>query len=97
MPRELAKPPPKSRYSYKAATTEIEKEISAGERGTQKDVASYLNLTEQQFSHRMRGVNAKFTVEHFGAIADFFKAPAGWPFVPMTDEERAARARKGKR
>lgn len=96
MPRELATPPPPSRYSYRAATKEIEREISAGERGTQKDVANYCNLTEQQFSHRMRGVNAKFTVEHFGAIADFFKAPPGWPFVPRGEPARASTAKHKK-
>lgn len=82
MSRELAQPPPPSRYSYKDATREIARELATREVGTQKQVAGYCNLTEQQFSHRMRGVWSKFTVEHFGAIADHLKMPAGWPFIP---------------
>lgn len=94
MPRELAKPPPKSRYSYREATLEIERQLVKRDRGAQKEVAGYCNLTEQQFSHRMRGVNAFFKIEHFGAIADFWKAPPGWPFVPWTDDEAATRGRR---
>jgi hypothetical protein len=89
MSRKLAEPPPESRYSYQRATAEVEREISDRGVGAQKQVAGYLNLTEQQFSHRMRGAYAKFSVQHFGAIADHFKMPQGWPFVPL-----AASARK---
>lgn len=95
MSKPLAAPLPESRYSYRAAVLEVEKEIAEAERGVQKQLANELGLTEPQFSHRMRGKNAKFQVEHFGAIADFFKAPQGWPFVALTAEERKRRrARK---
>lgn len=88
MPRDLAKPPPKSRYSYAAATLEVEKQLTKRGRGAQKQVAGYCNLTEQQFSHRMRGVYAFFEIEHFGAIADFLRMPPGWPFVPLAEEKK---------
>jgi hypothetical protein len=89
MSRELAKPPPPSRYSYARAVLEVERVLDTLPAGTQKQVAGYCNLTEQQFSHRMRGVQAKFTLEHLGAIADFFKMPAGWPFVTAEPRRRA--------
>jgi hypothetical protein len=89
MSRELAQPPPKSRYSYKSATREIARELSSREEaGLQKQVAGYCNLTEPQFSHRMRGVYSFFKVEHFGAIADFLEMPPGWPFVPAEPKGR---------
>lgn len=85
MPPRRAKSPPESRYSYDRITEEIQSAIERTKRErpgfTQKDVASYCNLTEQQFSHRMSGIRVWFKVEDLGAIADFLRAPPGWPFV----------------
>lgn len=98
MSKSLAKRPPPSRYSYEAVTEEIERALSsdaARSKGiTQKDVAFHCNLTEAQFSHRMRGVYSQFEVEHFGAIADFLKAPAGWPFVQWNEAARTGPPKK---
>ena len=40
MSRELAEPPPPSRYSYAAATKEVARELATRERGTQKQLAA---------------------------------------------------------
>ncbi len=95
MSKPLAKPPPPSRYSYGRLTEEIERAISSRQDITQKDVASYINLTEPQMTHRMKGRYAKFTIEHIGGIADFLDAPDGWPLLAW--KEAAKRDKRWQR
>lgn len=87
MPRSLPSPPPPSRYAYRRIVEEIEAQIDIRGVGAQKAVAAYVNLDESAFSHRLTGVKSKFTVEQLGAIADFWKAPAGWPFIPWVEAD----------
>lgn len=90
MSKQLPKPTPPSRYSYRRVAEEIEALIDLGDVGEQKAAASAAGLDESAFSHRLTGIKSKFTVEQFGCIADHFKAPPGWPFVPMTAAEKRA-------
>jgi hypothetical protein len=86
VPRKLPGRPPVGRYSYEEATKEVERLLDRLGRGSAKQLAVYLDMTEAQFSHRMRGVYARFSLEHFGAIADWAareareQPPPGWPF-----------------
>lgn len=74
-----------SRYSQRLVTAEIRQALARkNERGTHKKLADALGLeTSQQLSHRLAGDYA-FSVEELGAVADFFDAPLGWPFIPWS-------------
>ncbi len=97
MPKPLPEPLPVSRYVYDRIVQEIEAKIDASELGTQKLIAAAAHLDESAFSHRMTGGKSRFKVEHLGAIADYFKAPTGWPFLPWKDADERDRAWKRRR
>jgi hypothetical protein len=88
---------PVSRYSYEAVTLEIQLLLRKKGHGSKKLAAAAAQLTASQFSKRLRGAPEKFEVEHLGAIADWAKAPPGWPFVPFEHAEEMQRAWKEKR
>jgi hypothetical protein len=95
MPKPLPNELPRSRYSYEAVTLEIERILSSRKRGAKAVAARACNLRPQAFSQRLRGLESKFKVEHFGAIADSLNAPPGWPFVSWElAEEREDALRK---
>jgi hypothetical protein len=94
MPKPLPSQPPTSRFSYRRVVEEIEAQIDGRGIGAQKAVAGYVNLDESAFSHRLTGVKSKFTVEQLGAIADFWRAPTGWPFIPWDEAEQREAAWK---
>ena len=88
MPRSLKTRPPPGPYTYKAVVVEIEGLINRKGRGSQKELASFVGLTENQFSKRLRGLGARFSIEQIGAIAAWATddkgkpAPLGWPWIP---------------
>lgn len=69
------------RYSTKAVSLEIAAAIKRRGRGTHKDLAAHMGWTSQQLSHRLAVDTTRWRIEQIGAIAEFFKAPPGWPFV----------------
>jgi hypothetical protein len=95
MPKPLARPPPRSRYSYERVVDEIAHRIAMLPRGTTARLARELGLETHQFSHRLRGVKAKFSPEQIGAISDFIVpggAPVAWPWYPWAVCELFGRA-----
>ena len=99
MPKKPEITIPESRYAYERATHEIDRALHQRGRGSRKAAAAACMLTASQFSKRMMGVE-RFSVEHFGLIADHLQAPPGWPFIPwelaseMSAAMREARNRK---
>jgi hypothetical protein len=77
-----------TRYTTRGATLEIAERLRKLGRGSRKEVALSLGLTEQAFSHKMRGVYTSLTVEEIGQIAEHLDAPTGWPWIPWSEGER---------
>jgi hypothetical protein len=92
MPKQLPTPPPVSRYSYRRVVEEIEAQLDKRDIGEQKVVANAAGLDESAFSHRLTGAKSKFNLEQLGAIADFWRAPAGWPFIPWGEADEREKA-----
>jgi hypothetical protein len=69
------------RYSAKHVSLEIAAAIARKGRGTHKALAAHMGWTSQQLSHRLAVDTTRWKVEEIGAIADFMRAPPGWPFV----------------
>lgn len=90
MPKTLPIPTPRSRYSREAAVAEVVAELAdrAGDE-PQKAVAQAIGLDEAQFSHRLADRKSHFSIEQLGAMADYWRMPPGWPFVPISISERA--------
>lgn len=85
MPRRLANATPPSRYSYQRVREEIARRIRLLERGTTVRLAAAMAIEPHQFSHRLRGLKARFTIEQIGVIADEIVpggAPTAWPYIP---------------
>lgn len=80
--------PRSGRYSLDRAIQEISRKILSEPRGTHSRVAEHLEIRPQQLTHRLSGAY-KMSVAEIGIIADYFGAPAGWPFIPW--EEAAER------
>lgn len=49
-----------------------------------KELGAALGVSKGSFSNKIHMTKSSFSIEEFGAIADFFDAPegSGWPFVP---------------
>jgi hypothetical protein len=75
-------PRPTSRYTVRRATEEIEEQLRVRGRGSRKEVALAIGLDEAAFSHKMRGLKTRFSVEEIGRIASHWNAPIGWPWLP---------------
>lgn len=70
------------RYSVREATAEVRKAMDRSVPPLlDKEVAAELDLDAGTFSYKIRMTKSSFSVEEFGVIADFFRAPPGWPFV----------------
>lgn len=88
MPRPIKNKPPPGPYSYKSVCEEIERLILRRGHGSQKELASFIGLTEQQFSKRLHDAGARFSLEQVSAITAWATdekgrpAPIGWPWVP---------------
>lgn len=96
MPRTAKdpRPEPRSRYGYEKACAEIEKVLDRKGRGSRKDAATALGLKAPQFSKRMGAtweIGERFRVEDFGTLADWAKAPPGWPFIPWDEGDQMER------
>lgn len=66
---------------------------SEGTRILDKTLASVVGVSPGQFSRKIHMTGeSKFTVEEFGALADFFQAPPGWPFISIELAEQMHRA-----
>lgn len=90
-------PIPEPRYTLETATHEIADRLRKKGRGSRKAVALGIGLTEQAFSHKMRGVYTSLDIDEIGRIATFLDAPTGWPWIPWGEGERidAALPRRG--
>ncbi len=92
MPPARNKPVPPSRYSRAKIAIEIRDELRRQRRQggpTMAAVAHHLGLrVRQDLSHRLSGAY-KLEIEEIGAIADFLKAPEGWPFIDWNTALRA--------
>jgi hypothetical protein len=85
------------RYSVGRAAGEVERHIqSAKKRGTHVRAAEALGISSQQLSHRIDGTY-KFTIEELGILADHFRAPPGWPFIPWEEAEQRDEAWRTRR
>lgn len=92
MPRR-PKPPP-GRYTLAKVSREIEDRIRIKGRGSQKEAANALGITEQAFSAKLRGVETNWNVEEIGQLADFWDAPPGWPWITWSEAELRDNVRK---
>jgi hypothetical protein len=73
---------PVGRYSTREATTEVRKAMDRSLPPIlDKEMAAHLGLDAGTFSYKIRMTKSSFTIEELGVIADFFRAPPGWPFV----------------
>jgi hypothetical protein len=79
---------PPARYTLKRATEEIADRLRVRGRGSRKEVALAIGLTEQAFSHKMRGVYTSLDIEEIGRIATYLDAPTGWPWISWSEGER---------
>lgn len=72
-----------SRYSTKAATLQVEMAMGRSRPVlTNREMAAQIGLKEDVFSRKINLSRSSFSLEEFGAIADFFNAPVGWPMLP---------------
>ena len=98
MPKKPPREIPSSRHSYAAVAAEITRYTKAV-RGRHKEIAGILHLTSQQLTHRIRGVQTELTIDEIGVIADWARAPLGWPLlswdVAKGLEDALVRSRKG--
>jgi hypothetical protein len=78
---------PEPRYTLERVATEIEEQIRRRGRGSQKDAAIGIGLSEQAFSHKQTGTHSNWSVEELGRLATYWKAPVGWPWVPWDEGE----------
>lgn len=79
MPRKRR---PAGRYSVAEATAEVRKALERSRPPIlDKEMAAVIGVDAGTFSYKIRMTKSSFTVEEFGVIADYFSAPAGWPFV----------------
>ncbi len=93
MAKSLEALPERSRYSYEQICLEIESRLS--KRGMQARAAEACLLATPQFNKRLhRTSTERFEIEHLGAIADFLRAPPGWPLIPWHVAERMEAALK---
>lgn len=98
MPRKNKNRPPVGPYTYKGVVEEIERLVLRKGHGSQKELASFIGLTEQQFSKRLHDAGARFDLEQISAIAAWATdekgrpAPLGWPWIPW---DVASRLRLG--
>lgn len=82
-----------SRYSTDRVCDEIEAALSARDLDD-KEVAVAVGISQPQFSHKLRTrKGSSWRIEELGLIADFLKAPPGWPFVPWDVGDRLFPAR----
>ncbi len=89
--RDPVKPPKQTRYRYVDVVVEIERYLDRRGRGAAKEAAKLLGMTESQFSKRLRGVHARFSIEQLGALALWADhSPPGWPLVPWHAASSAA-------
>ena len=74
---------PVSRYSLAKACLNVETAMGRSRPPVlNKELAAEMGLNEGTFSHKLRNTaKSSFTIEELGLIADWFNAPAGWPFV----------------
>lgn len=68
------------------AAREVHRTIQNHPRGTHASVARELGISSQQLSHRLAN-DYDFTLEEIGIVADFLRAPAGWPFISWGEGE----------
>jgi hypothetical protein len=89
VPVVMTRPPlPHARYTLRRTTEEIADVLRRRGRGSRKEVALAIGLTEQAFSHKMRMVYTSLDIEEIGRIATYLDAPTGWPWVPWSEGER---------
>jgi hypothetical protein len=94
MPRR-PKPPP-GRYTLRKVSLEIEDQLRIRGRGSQKEAANALGISEQSFSAKQRGVETNWKIEEIGQLADYWKAPPGWPWITWSEAELRAELRTAK-
>jgi hypothetical protein len=80
------------RYTYEAVILELQILLKKKGHGSKKLAAATADLLPTQFSKRLRGSPERFTIEQLGRIADWAKAPPGWPFIPWEHAEDMRRA-----
>jgi hypothetical protein len=93
-----AKKSQEGRYSAEAAAVEVRRAMSTrpgpdGQLVSQKMLAGFLGISEGQLSRKIRMSDGKseFNINELGMLADFFRAPLGWPFLPWEVGEKAFR------
>lgn len=79
--------PPPGRYSLRKVALEIDEQLRIRGRGSQKEAAGALGITEQAFSAKLRGVHSNWSVDEIGRLADYWDAPSGWPWIPWKEAE----------
>jgi hypothetical protein len=74
---------PVSRYSLQECCIRIVKAMGRSRpKVLRKRLAAELEMDEGTFSHKIRNTpKSSFTIEEIGLVADWFNAPAGWPFI----------------
>ena len=75
------------RVTYADVTANISEWLATQPRGTKKALAAALGIDKTGLSHRMSG-RYQFDVEQLLLVAQFAKAPPGWPMVAWTLAER---------
>lgn len=83
--KTLPDPLPVNRYDRIKIGQEVINTIAAFKsRGLHTRIAEYMGMSSQQLTHRLQG-ESELKIEEAGCIADFLKAPAGWPFRSWTE------------
>ena len=73
--------------TYADVTANISEWLATQPRGTKKALAAALGIDKTGLSHRMSG-RYQFDVEQLLLVAQFAKAPPGWPMVAWSLAER---------
>jgi hypothetical protein len=88
------------RYTLRKVALEIEEQLRRRGRGSQKEAAFGIGLSEQAFSAKQLGKHSNWSVEEIGRLADFWDAPTSWPWIPWDmafDRDAQARGQPPRR